>query len=180
MNHIYRIVFNRKLGVLQAVSECAHARGKSGRSAVRRGVKSSEVISAFALAAVLTTTGIALPHVAHAAFITTGGGAGGGVSMQDGTGVGVSGGSGGIGGGGGGGVIGVLLGIQAQSPGHAGGDATGGVGGTAVQTTGGSGGALGAYCRLAPGEPLTCLALMAGQESCQGIVSPGEVAAELA
>ena len=84
MNHIYRIVFNRKLGVFQAVSECAHAMGKSGCSAVRRGV-AHPLTSAFALAAMLTATGIAMPNLAEAAFITTGGGVGGGISAVGGS-----------------------------------------------------------------------------------------------
>ena len=115
---------------------------KSGRSTVRRDVASAQIISAFALAAVLTTTGIAIPHVAHAVFITSGGEAKGGVSQLDGIGIMVSGGSGGIGGGGSRAAFSILVGT-APSPGGTGGPTTGGAGGIFMQSISDRGGNIG-------------------------------------
>lgn len=142
MNHIYRIVFNRKLGVFQAVSECAHSMGKSGGSVVRRGVAPS-LTSAFALAAVLTATGIAMPNLAEAAFITTGGGAGGGIANPGGSAL-VAGGAAGVGGGvGGAGAAGNNLGLLlSSSPGGQGGLVGGGTGGLGYGGLGGNSGSV--------------------------------------
>ena len=68
MNHIYRVVFNRSLGVYQCVSELAKAQGKSsGRSAII-GKRSSFIVSSLSIAILSTMAA----NVAQAAIYNSG------------------------------------------------------------------------------------------------------------
>ncbi|TBU82620.1 ESPR domain-containing protein, partial [Phytopseudomonas daroniae] len=76
MNHIYRTVFNRALGVCQAVAETARGRGK-GASGRRRAAL--RPLAAIGLVALLTAAPVA-PAMAAGDILTGGGDGGGGAS----------------------------------------------------------------------------------------------------
>jgi fibronectin-binding autotransporter adhesin len=125
MNHVFRVVWNSRLGIWQAVSEVVRARGKASSTAAAIGLLSCSLLA---------------PAGAHAQTVTgllVGAGGNGAIPIE-----GSPGGSGGFGGGGGGGLNGGGGGGLTGSIGGNGGGNDGGLG-TASAGGGDTGGSVG-------------------------------------